>query len=107
MSVLACPQCGSRDAVPKRVIVNSRLRRRWWIFGPIIAAPEVVGNVHLCARCATEFCVSPSGVFVPRLGEQSFRGASADSKTAPHHPLNDEPRSLRDSDQPWESAQKR
>ena len=107
MSALGCPQCGSRDAVPKRVIVHSRLRRRRWLFGPLVAAPEVVGNVHLCARCATEYCVSPSGVFVPRAGGQAFRAAQSGEANERHHPLDDEPRSMRDADMPWDSRQRR
>ena len=105
MSVLGCPQCGSRDAVPKRVIVHSRLRRRWWLFGPIIAAPEVVGNVHLCAKCATEWNASPAGVYVPRVDwhPQVARGEASAER---HHPLDDEQRSLRDSDQPWDRARR-
>lgn len=96
MDDLRCPDCGSPDAVPVRYIERSGLRRRFWLFGELVAASRKVGKVYRCSRCASEFCTGPHGVYVP---QPRHDGEIPMAATRNRPPPQEQVAALRDQDQ--------
>lgn len=92
---LQCPECGHIDLVPEVYQGRERVieRVRIW-FGR--ASSRKVGKVMRCSHCLIELCVGPQGVYQPRIRPPAKRKANGQDE------VDEEPRSLRDPDQPWD-----
>ena len=95
---LSC-ECGWLDAVPVRALERSRLETTK--DGSVVAVSRVVGHVYRCSRCMTEYCAGPTGVYKPGSVAPRFPAAEDNGDAKPKR--RDEPQSMRDADQPWES----